>query len=100
MSTAPSTANPSMVRGRDDLLLGSPEQDYLLRVEPVEEAVKADEDWAAALTVCGKLGTVYPHLSSTEVRDGARAMLAQLGLLDDLILRGKAARRREQRQAA
>lgn len=89
MSTPTEPARPALARVRDDLMLGSVEQDYILRIEPTPAKVKGDEDRAAALTVCGELGNVYPHLTRTQVVTEARRILGQLGLLDDLILRGQ-----------
>lgn len=86
MSETTGPACPTLARTRDDMMLGSSEQDYILRIEPTPADVKADEDRAAALTVCGRLGTVYPDLTHPQVISTARLILGQLGLLDVLFV--------------
>lgn len=93
MSATTTEARPSLARPRDDLMLGSAEQDYLLRIEPTEAGPKAEEDRAAALTVCGELGNVYPDMARPQVISTARLILGQLGLLGDPHLRRRCAAR-------
>lgn len=89
MSTTPTEARTTPARPRDDLLLGSAEQDYILRIEQVPAEQKGDEARAAALTVCRELGRVYPDLPHEQVVTGARAILDQLGLPDLLRAPGR-----------
>jgi len=82
------TLKPNPVTGngriRDDLTMGSAEQDYLLRVEPAHRDAKVVEARDAAITVCESVALQFPDLGQAGQAAMSANLMGQLGVFETL----------------
>jgi hypothetical protein len=75
---------PGALRPNDDLALGGPDQDHLMRVEPLTPDVRYREALSVARHACGLVAREAPELSVHDQATRARELLERLGVLEVL----------------